>query len=958
MDRMHGCEWVTVTTIDANTELIERLRRLARRQLAVGFATAFAWSVGAVIACLLVGVWLDVVFDFSARLRIGTMLVASAAGFMTCVVLIAATWRSCRTSRLARRIDEAGATRGRIRAAVDLVDRGRFVSAVSRGMAALAVEQAVELARRVRASAVVPMRPLTTAWATLALTVLVLGGIVAAAWPIARVQWLRFTDPFGDHPPYSRVAFAVEPGNARVIFGASQEIRVETIGAPVDRLELVLLPAGTGEARDIAEQIIPMFGEGSGTWRATLASVTEPTRYFVRTGEGRSHRYRLDLITLPRIESVRVRVTPPAYANRGAYEGGVPPDGIAGLARTHVRFTVVSNRPLSAGRISLGGESDFATATSRPAPIDVEMQPVEPDGREVAGTIELRRPGRVELRVCDVQGQWSQEAFTTAVRLQPDQRPFIRLLEPRSMTLASYDTPLPVNIAAEDDCGISRVSLYRSLNDSRPLPVHAELPSPLPMRHVESCDLPLAAYGLRAGDEIKLFARVEDNDPAGAKGAETPLATVRIVSPAEYEQLMLARHGLEILQARHRRARERMAGMVRELERLRNELATRPAGAPLDDEAKRALDDLADRMRHNADEIARSADEPLPYALDEKMSEHMRQLAARLAEAAERTDELHEQSPGAGGAPAELEKIAAACRGGQQDYEQKTTRPLEQFAAIYRLMADANRYTALYQRQKSLADRLESMKQDDAGDDPRLRSRFRDLEAEQFRVREDLRALLREVTEHVEALPEDMPKVDQLRETAIAFVNGVNDSGATEAMSDAEAGLATLDGLRGASSARRAEQIMLQFISQCSGMGEQGGQCLKFNPSLGQAAASAAEDLLAGAGMSTGPNGPLGAGGGYSARMTTLENVGLHGGLPSLGGGGEREGDGASGPGLGRPAVGNFGRGEPGRVSAIDELRAGGAGRELVPLEYRERVGAYFERIADELGEGPRSDSK
>ena len=32
--------------------------------------------------------------------------------------------------------------------------------------------------------------------------------------------------------------------------------------------------------------------------------------------------------------------------------------------------------------------------------------------------------------------------------------------------------------------------------------------------------LPLSAYGLRPGDVIKLFARVEDNDPAGAKGSE------------------------------------------------------------------------------------------------------------------------------------------------------------------------------------------------------------------------------------------------------------------------------------------------------------------------------------------------------------------------------------------------------------------------------------------------------
>ena len=105
--------------------------------------------------------------------------------------------------------------------------------------------------------------------------------------------------------------------------------------------------------------------------------------------------------------------------------------------------------------------------------------------------------------------------------------------------------PLPVVLAAEDDYGISRIELFRSLNDSRPLPVNVPVKTPPPTRWSTTTYLPLSSYGLEPGDEIKLFAHVEDNDPAGAKGAESPVAVIRIISQGEFERMVRARQGLE-----------------------------------------------------------------------------------------------------------------------------------------------------------------------------------------------------------------------------------------------------------------------------------------------------------------------------------------------------------------------------------------------------------------------------
>ena len=45
---------------------------------------------------------------------------------------------------------------------------------------------------------------------------------------------------------------------------------------------------------------------------------------------------------------------------------------------------------------------------------------------------------------------------------------------------------------------------------------------------------------IQAGDTIKLFARVEDNDPAGPKSSESPVVIVTIINPITTTAQLLA----------------------------------------------------------------------------------------------------------------------------------------------------------------------------------------------------------------------------------------------------------------------------------------------------------------------------------------------------------------------------------------------------------------------------------
>ena len=96
-------------------------------------------------------------------------------------------------------------------------------------------------------------------------------------------------------------------------------------------------------------------------------------------------------------------------------------------------------------------------------------------------------------------------------------------------------------------------------------------------------------------------------------------------------------------------------------------------------------------------------------------------------------------------------------------------------------------------RQRSLASRLESLKDKDAGDDPRLKARMRDLEDEQRELREELAELLDDIDDHITRLPDD-PKFDDLATTAREFVDAVRASGADTAMTEGETGLAEFSG--------------------------------------------------------------------------------------------------------------------------------------------------------------------
>jgi hypothetical protein len=931
-----------------------QLRRIRRRLLSIGTAAATVWGLAAVTVLLLLGVWLDLLWEFSPEWRIGTFCLAGVAGAAMLATLVIATMRAAHDAAIARRLDREGGG-GRILTGWELsreewAKRECLARAANRdltvSLATIAVDDAAEAAMQVPLAKVAPLRPLGRSLGALGLLWAVVAMLAVCLPGLAWTQWDRFTNPKEDVPPFSLTAFEVTPGDKAVLYGSELEIRAKVVGSPVEQLELIL-KTDKGQ-----EPPLPMFPEPGGVWRAVLAKVVDPTNYYVRAYRARSIQFHLSIITVPLIENGKVRIEPPAYANRAAYEGALPKDGVSGLRGTKVRVSLQSNRPLQGGKITVW--TNAAAKAKAAKPTVFSMSPTETGGHEAVGEFAIAGDGRFECRVIDQDGQESQQTFSGNVTMLADERPFIRVTQPEKVSLATPTATLPVTLSAEDDCGISRIQLFRSLNDSRPFACDLPLPSRPPRRHDATIALPLEQYGLQPGDTIKLFGRVEDNDPAGAKGAESSVVVVKIVSQEEFESMLRAQQGIEEMLSKYYAAQRKMEAAAKELDGLRKKAKKSADEAKKDakEDAKRAeelrrdIERLQKMMEQAAAEIEKSANSPMPYDLDKMLSSELRELAKESKEMAKELEKLLEErdllNKKLGG---RLDKMAKNLAQKRKLFNERAVEPMEFLAQVLPLMADQQRFVMLVQWQQDLAERMASLKGHDNEDDPALKARMRDLEQEQRQINDALTVFLENMEEHIAKLP-DTEDLKELRESAEKFVKDVRGSGAAEAMTAAEAALAEFAGTRGHKKAKEAADILDKFVGKCNGMGKCNGNCmkLKFQPKLCNSMGNTIAQMLAGMGMSSGNGG---------SGMSGNGNMGLYGGLPATFGqmGGQGHGPRSKGQrGVGSP------RGDNPDEAKRDELfapgEATGASEGAVPVRYRRQVGDYFERVAEETGDG------
>lgn len=940
----------------ATQSIVRTLDKFEQRLKIVGYSTSAVWGAFLFLTMLLGWMWLDVLIDLPPSLRMFAWLCTFSLAGWFLLKMMRKTKAAATETELADRLDEVAKTGGQIRSGYDLWRwrrSHRDANPITLSLAELAVQSASRSAARVSEEEAIPAKPLLQSLMSFIALFSMLLIVIAIVPRMAKTEVIRFFAPYGDQPAWSQYEFIVSPADTEIVYSEDLDFSVEVLGPAVENFELVLVPMQRQGAVEEVEPIdvLPMFPDQEGLWHASIAYVTEPFDYFLRVRRARSRPYRVDVVTVPEIRDVEVVVTPPIYTGRAPFRGAVPNGEISGLAGSKVSFTVTSNRPLSGGQLNrIEGETIETIAMS---PLD--------DPRKVSASFEIEESGRVELVISDELQQDSISSYSVSIKLIEDQHPVVRLLQPQQISFATPSVALPVILSAEDDYGIRRCQLYRSLNDSRFLPTEFEVPPGVPRRVELQEYLPLQTYGLQPGDVIKLFARVEDNDPHGpesgvGKGTETPIAIVRIITDEMLNSMQQRKAGMEMLMNKYQQAGRRMENLAEQLEQLKQKVNQLPPGSQAAKELKDELRKLSDEIKKEAERIQQLRDQQLPFDVDQQLSPQLGEMAETLRKMSQEVEDAAEDEELT---KEQLQKMIQQqqeiLQNEQAKHDEQRMEALERLKQVLPLKQDQQAIEKLTQRQRNLADRLSSLQNYEGHDDPAKKARLRELEAEQRDLRNQLTDLIDKMEEDAAKLGDD-EQLDKLRDMALDCAKSLRECGANESMIDAEEGMGQFSGSKGHEGAKEAAEALEKLADQAQQMGDHSRDSLTGDdPFLERSLRMSLDQLAPGSGQSRGQQQGQGTGNGdgESSLMDSRKNVGMYGGNPlmepteSKFGSSDQNTATATSPGVMSDETGT----EGGGFKASQSNPAYGGAEWGVPLRYQRQAGRYLQTLAEELEE-------
>lgn len=933
-----------------------KLAPFRRRVMRVNAGLLGLLFASGTVLVVVVLMWLDTIWAMPAEVRWGATrggLLLAALAFVAGMVW---KFRQVTNDRIANHIDQSTQSGGEILAGWQLATRPvHSKNPVTHGFAAMAAQRAADQLQSIAPSVIAKTdtlkRPAMALLGTIAVTAVLSALVPNVAWH----QVQRFLYPTSDIPPYTGIDIKLELEKSSILYGQDAIVRAKVQSGRVQRMTLVVQPA------EGKEQTIPMLAESETAWQSLLSRVTEPLTVYARSGSSRSRKHQLDVQMTPQITASKVTITPPEYTKTSPYRGPIPEQGIRGLVGTQVEWSVSSNRPLQVGKLAIRYRNGIQESFDL-TPINDTSSSSSDEQNLVGGKIELSQSGQFELLVVDRDGIESQDRLSGSITITQDQRPIVRIVQPQPMSIATPDVVLPVSVIAEDDYGVSSLSLYRSLNGSPASPSNAVLGSTTRVQH--SWNLPLADFGLEPGDEIQLFARTEDNDPAGAKGAESPVTTIRIISVEAFQEMMVQQRGAESIQAKYQMARrymDQLTSALREAdeaaEKLKDAIESPEAAANL----QKKMEEAQQAASQAAAEIAKLSEQAMPIDVDEQLAETLKEMSQQAAEMANQIEQMKENAK-----PAleeqdqqKLKDMIEKSSGLQKELTDEAIDPLGTMQKMLPLVVDQQRFVQLVEQQKDLAQRMNGLQNADANDRATQR-RVAELESEQEQLKQQLEQLLGDIEDHALHLPEDAD-MEKLRETALQFVDSVRDSQASDAMAQAQKDLVQDSFSDAQANAQRAAEILEKFLSDSQEMGDKACKNCEaaFNPG-GTKMGNSMQQMLDMMGMNgrsgmkpgskPGMGMGSGAGSGYSQRTSGPQNIGMYGSVPSpqsspSRGTGDRKSQGvASSKAFETDASGNAQKEE------ITQGESSGQSMNTIPSTYRSKVADYLRNLSDQIG--------
>jgi hypothetical protein len=744
----------------------------ARQRAAIFLLRSLMWLVAAIPLLLLA----DVLLHFSETPRLAGGI-GWIVALLVCVVFAAAMAFFTRAPllRIARLLESRNPDLGsKLVNILQLDEESHSESAapLTRELARRAVEDAEKaldlpalppLARE----STLPRRRWQALSAIAVLTILSLAG-----GHHVRQQWLRFLDPYGDHPPFSltRLEILQPAAGDKVLYGASRLIEVRASGHQPKELFLTARPA----AGSMSPVTLPLAARGDGTFVTRLENIREPLELTAHKADGstRSHRRMLEVVLTPQLGTSVVRIEPPAYTGQPPREIPYRFTALQLLEGTRIVFRVASNRPLGMGSLMFECEGE----ENRTIPL-APLAEGPPDAAVAA--FDAMKSGRFTFAIADVEGNAASETPTAPLTITRDLAPAIALTVPEQDAMIVEGLELPVIVDATDDYGLRSVRLHVGLNDRFQQIEPATFETPDTRRHRLNHPLDLAKLAARAGDRIVLFAEAVDTRPE-PQLARSATRRMLVITEDQYNDHLREQADVAMIAGKYENLLDRFEKQIAEQQRIEEKLAELRGKAAEGGDKEEILSGFAkayaDQKRLNED-LANTAEEmedfgrenPV-YDFEKDLHEQLRQQAQKIRESVQQqqadSDKALEKGPPPPASPDQqmLEDMELAAReqrerlGGESDRANEEVRePLKELADLHELMKDFKRFEQLAGEQRDIAEQSKAY-QDKQTLNAEDRLAMRELGARQRDLAQELDQLSEKLKQDAAAAKEKLPE--------------------------------------------------------------------------------------------------------------------------------------------------------------------------------------------------------
>ncbi|MFC5455882.1 hypothetical protein [Prosthecobacter fluviatilis] len=587
-----------------------------------------------------------------------------------------------------------------------------------------------------------PRRSIRRAALTSLAVLLVFAALCVANFAAVKTISARLLHPYADVPPYSPLQFEVTPARPKVVYGADAELEVRVTGGAVPEGVVLLTREDAGAPVSTAGA----FAMGGGRFGQRLQRVTQPVQIAFAAGAARSPWLTVDVMRQPRVESVMLKIIPPAYSKRPAREFALGTSELVALAGSEVEARITSNRPLSGGEVTLTPPRSL----SRDKPETVVAR--ASGGREVTLRWKVKSPCLVRLDLKDITGASSAAPVELEQKMLPDNPPVVSLESPAGVTLATPESEVPLKIEVEDDLGLARIDLVRKLTGFRD---RGRRLTEDAADQVYALDekLEMKKLGVEPGQTLELHAEAHDHNPTLMGIASSSVGRIQVISTEDYAELMQARTTLKEFQAR-------FSALNEAVQQVRESL----------DSGDRAA---AQQAMQQAQELAEA------MAKDFQAFDAEKQVAQEAQKIAQMMQGMQQRL--AGGSKEEMEKMKqelgeAARR--TQDLKDKG----KQLAEIGRVLEMAAEFKSMHAQQQRLTKQLEELAREIMIGDMRNAAKLDKLARQQQAVLDRWKQWLPELRAAAEALP---ASEGELKKESLDFANAAESAGIQRSMETA-----------------------------------------------------------------------------------------------------------------------------------------------------------------------------